>query len=128
MILLDTHAFIWLASEPRRLSKIARTAIRAHPASLHLSVVTAWEVSLLVKRGRLTLPMSAEEYLERAVAHLGIIELPLTRRVVQVSVRLPDIHNDPFDRILVAQCSVSNLSLVSCDAELSRYDGLKVIW
>lgn len=41
MILLDTHSFIWLASEPKRLSKAARTAIRAHPASLHLSVVTA---------------------------------------------------------------------------------------
>jgi PIN domain nuclease of toxin-antitoxin system len=128
MILLDTHAFVWLASEPERLSGAARAAIRSHPASLHLSVVSAWEVSLLVKRGRLKLPLSADEYLARAVDHLGIIELPLTRHIVQAAVSLPDVHNDPFDRILVAQCRASGLSLISCDAILPRYDSLQVIW
>ncbi len=128
MILLDTHALVWLASDPEKLSPAARSAIRAHPASLHISVVSAWEISLLVKRGRLTLPMSSEDYLTRAIAHHGLIELPLTRRVVQAAVSLPDIHNDPFDRILVAECSSHGLSLVSRDAVISRYPGVSVIW
>jgi len=128
VILLDTHALVWLASDPGQLSPAARSAIRAHPASLHISVVSAWEIFLLVKRGRLSLPMSPDDYLTRAIAHHGLIELPLTRRVVQSAVSLPDIHNDPFDRILVAECSSRGLSLVSRDAVISRYPGVSVIW
>lgn len=128
MILLDTHVLIWLASDPEQLSPVAQTAIRAHPASLHVSVVSVWEIALLVKRGRLTLPLPPDEYLTRAIAHHGLIELPLTRRVAQASVALPDIHNDPFDRILVAECNMRGLSLISRDGMIARYPGLPVIW
>jgi PIN domain nuclease of toxin-antitoxin system len=48
--------------------------------------------------------LSPDDYLSRAIAHHGLIELPLTRRVAQASVSLPDIHNDPFDRILISEC------------------------
>ena len=128
MILLDTHALVWLASDCEKLSSAAQTAIRAHPASLHISVVSAWELSLLSKRGRLVLPMPAEEYLARAIAHHGLIELPLTRQVAHASVALQDIHSDPFDRILIAECHARGLSLVSRDAVISRYPGMRVIW
>ena len=128
MILLDTHALVWLASDPDRLSDVARSSIRAHPASLHISVVSAWEISLLVKRGRLTLPLSPEEFLTRAIAHHGLIELPLTRKVAQASVSLPDIHNDPFDRILISECKERSLSLISCDTVIPRYPGIDVVW
>ena len=128
MILLDTHTFVWLASDPGQLSGPARTAIRAHPASLHISVVSAWEISLLVKRGRLSLPLPPEEYVARAMAHHGLIELPLTRQVAQAAVLLPDIHNDPFDRVLISECMARGLSLISRDAVIHRYAGLPVIW
>lgn len=128
MILLDTHALVWLASDPEKLSSQARIAIRAHPVSLHISIVSAWEISLLVKRGRLTLPLAPDEYLARAIAHHGLIELPLGRRVAQASVSLPDIHNDPFDRILITECHVRGLSLISRDALIPRYPNLRVIW
>ena len=128
MILLDTHVLVWMTSDPSWLSPAAKNAIRAHPASLHLSVVSAWEISLLVKRGRLILPLPPEEYLARAIAHHGLIELPLTRRTAQSAVSLPDVHNDPFDRVLVAECLLRGLSLVSRDAVISRYDGVRVIW
>ena len=128
MILLDTHTFVWLVSDPEQLSPAAQSAIRAHPASLHISVVSAWEISLLVKRGRLTLPLPPDEYFTRAIAHHGLIELPLTRKVAQASVSLPDIHNDPFDRILIAECNARGLSLISRDTVIPRYPGLHVIW
>ncbi len=127
-MLLDTHVLIWLASEPSQLSAAARDAIRAHPASLHISVVSAWEVALLVKRGRLLLPLPAEAYWTRAIAHHGLIELPVTSRVAQASVALPDLHNDPFDRILLAECATRGLSLISRDAVIARYPGVRVIW
>ncbi len=128
MILLDTHVLVWLASDPGQLSSVAQTAIRANPASLHISVVSAWEIVLLVKRGRLILPLSPDEFLTRAIAHHGLIELPFTRRVAQAAVALPDIHNDPFDRILVAECNARGLSLISRDGVIPRYPGLHVIW
>jgi len=128
MILLDTHALVWLASAPDRLSDAARSSIRANPASLHLSVVSAWEISLLVKRGRLTLPLPPEEFLTAAIAHHGLIELPLNRRIAQYSVSLPDLHHDPFDRILIAECLTRELSLISCDTVIPRYPGIHVVW
>ena len=128
MILLDTHALVWLASDPDRLSDAARACIRANPASLHISVVSAWEMSLLIKRGRLTLPLPPEEFLTRAIAHHGLIELPLTRQVAQASVSLPDLHNDPFDRVLIAECHARALSLISCDTVIPRYPGIRVVW
>lgn len=82
----------------------------------------------MVKRRRLVLPMSPGDYLSRAIAHHGWIELPLTRRVAQASVALPDIHNDPFDRILIAECHMGGLSLISRDARIPGYPGLHVIW
>ena len=128
MILLDTHALVWLASDPEQLSPTARAAIRSHPSSLHISVVTAWEIALLVKRGRLILPVPPEAFLTRVIAHHGLIELPLTRRVAQEAVSLPDIHNDPFDRILIAECSARGLAVVSRDGMIPRYPGVHVIW
>ena len=128
MILLDTHVLVWLASDPAQLSTAARTAIQANAASLHISVVSAWEISLLAKRGRLTLPLPPIEYLTRAIAHLGLIELPLTRRAVQAAVDLPDIHHDPFDRILIAECHTRSLSLISRDAVIPSYPGIQIVW
>jgi len=128
MILLDTHVLVWLASDTKRLSATARNSIQTHTKALHVSIVSAWEISLLVKRGRLKLPLPPENYFTRAVAHHGLIEMPLTRRIAQCSVNLPDLHNDPFDRILIAECQTHDLSLISCDSTLSRYPNLNVIW
>jgi PIN domain nuclease of toxin-antitoxin system len=128
VILLDTHAFVWLASEPGVLSEPVRTLISRHPAALYLSSVSAWEIVMLNKRGRLELPLPAEEYIERALFRHGIHELPLNRYTAQASVRLPDIHNDPFDRILIAEALERGMLLVSKDQTIARYPDVRVIW
>ncbi len=128
MILLDTHALVWLASDPKRLSAAARKAVTAHGGALHVSVVSAWEISLLVRSKRLTLPMSPEAFVEQAIRHLALIELPVTRESAQASVALPPLHNDPFDRVLIAECSLRGLSLISADRLMARYPGVRVIW
>lgn len=128
MILLDTHAMVWLASDPKRLSAAARQAINAHTATLHISAVTAWEISLLVRSGRLTLPMRPEDFVERTIRHAGLIELPITRESAQASVALPALHNDPFDRVLIAECGLRQLSLITADRVIAQYPGLRVIW
>jgi PIN domain nuclease of toxin-antitoxin system len=128
MILLDTHVMVWLASDPEKLSPRARNLIERHAGALHISVVSAWEIALLEKRHRLTLPMGAEDYVARVIDFHGLIELPLVRQVVHRAVRLPDVHDDPFDRILVAECLERRLTLVSRDTALTRYPDLRIAW
>lgn len=128
MILLDTHAFIWLVSSPDKISEKARAVITKNSSLLHLSVVSAWEISLLFRKNRLRLPLSPEQFVEEAVEHLHLIEIPLSRKTVQHSVKLPMIHNDPFDRVLIAECQLSNLSLISADKFICEYPDIDVIW
>lgn len=128
MILLDTHALVWLASEPELLSEPVQMLIRRHPAALYLSSVSAWESVMLEKRGRLELPLPAEDYIERALCRHGIHELPLNRYTAQASVGLPDIHNDPFDRILIAEALERGMILVSKDRTIARYPDVRVVW
>jgi len=103
VILLDTHVLVWMASDPDQLSQTAREAIHKFRGGLFISAVSAWEIALLHKRGRLLLPVSLEIFMRRAAARHGLHELPVTAALAMAAVTLPDIHNDPFDRILIAE-------------------------
>ncbi len=124
MILLDTQVFVWLVSAPDNLSRKAVALIRANADDLCLSIVSTWEISLLAKKGRLRLPASPEEYVADAVEYLRILEVPLTRKTVQYSVALPPIHNDPFDRVLIAESILNGWTLLSSDQMIPKYPGL----
>jgi PIN domain nuclease of toxin-antitoxin system len=128
MTLLDTHTFVWLASDQKELSAKAAVAIKKDLDSLFISVVTAWEIALLYKKGRLHLALPPPEFVERAIRHHGVQELPLTRELSMASVLLPDIHNDPFDRILVAEALQYRCRLVTKDAKIPLYPGVVTIW
>jgi PIN domain nuclease of toxin-antitoxin system len=128
MILLDTCAFIWLASDPARLTTKARECIKKYAYGLHISVVTAWEISILVRRSRLKLPCTPQQYLDDSIKHLSITEIPLTRQVAQASVDLPLIHNDPFDRIIIAEAMKNQFKLVTADRTIAHYAGIDLVW
>lgn len=128
MILLDTHAFIWWTSDRDRLSKKALKYIEAHSQELAFSVVSAWEIALLHKKKRLELPLSPTDFIERALKHYGIEELVLHRTTALKAVNLPDIHDDPFDRVLIAEAQVGKLKLVTKDSVIPKYPGLHIIW
>lgn len=128
MTLLDTHAFVWLASDQGALSPAALAAIKKDRDSLFISVVTAWEVALLQKKGRLFLPLPPEEFMQRALRHHGVQELKLQREIVIAGMALPDIHNDPFDRILVAEALHHKCRIVTKDEKIPLYPGVKAVW
>ena len=128
MLLLDTHAFIWLASNPKELSAAAKRAIQDHAAHLYFSSISALEIAILVKRQRLTLPMEPAAFIERALTHHGVHEIPVDKNVAMVSAALPDIHNDPFDRIIVATAQLNGLAIVSKDGLLRSYPEVKFCW
>lgn len=128
MILLDTHAFVWMASDPEKLSSRAVDAIQRNCEGLLVSVATCWEVALLHKRGRLSLPVSSERFLEKAIARHGIHEISVSRATVLASVALPDIHRDPFDRVLIAEAQLRGCPIVTRDETIASYPGVSVIW
>jgi PIN domain nuclease of toxin-antitoxin system len=119
-LLLDTHVLIWW-DEGRRLAAEARRAI-ADADSVYVSAASAWEVAIKTGLGRLR-PIRT---VEQAVDESGFLELPVTFRHAERVGKLPPHHRDPFDRLLIAQADVEELTLVTRDAVFARY-GVGVI-
>jgi PIN domain nuclease of toxin-antitoxin system len=119
-LLLDTHVLIWW-DEGRRLAAEARRAI-ADADSVYVSAASAWEVAIKTGLGRLRPTRTVEQ----AVDESGFLELPVTFRHAERVGKLPPHHRDPFDRLLIAQADVEDLTLVTRDAVFARY-GVAVI-
>ena len=114
-VLLDTHVLIWW-DEGRRLAREARRAIEEADA-VYVSAASAWEVAIKTGLGRLRPTRTVEE----AVSDSGFLELPVTFRHAERVTGLPPHHPDPFDRMLVAQAAVEELTLVTRDPVFARY-------
>jgi PIN domain nuclease of toxin-antitoxin system len=122
--LLDTHALLWAIGSPDRLSPAARAAVETGRAKV--SVVSLWE--LIVKKNRNTAPIREplswwQRHIARAETEVVAIRVP---HLAELD-RLPQIHGDPFDRMLVAQARSEQLRLVTADAALGRYD-VAIVW
>ena len=114
-VLLDTHVLIWW-DEGRRIAAAARQAIE-EADSVYVSAVSAWEVAIKTGLGRLRPTRTVEE----AASESGFLELPVTFRHAERVAGLPSHHRDPFDRMLVAQAAVEELTLVTRDPVFARY-------
>ena len=114
-VLLDTHVLIWW-DEGRRLSAEARQAIEVADA-VYVSAASAWEVAIKTALGRLRPTRTLEE----VVSDSGFLELPVTFRHAEWVTGLPPHHRDPFDRMLVAQAAVEELTLVTRDPVFAQY-------
>jgi PIN domain nuclease of toxin-antitoxin system len=119
--LLDTCAFLWLASDSGRLSARVRQLLSTPGASLFLSAVSAWEIAVKYGQGRLKLPQPPKLFVPDQRARHFIAELPLTEAAALLVANLPRHHKDPFDRILVCQALAHNLTIVTDDADVRRY-------
>ncbi len=125
-LLLDSHTFLWWASEPAKLSSTALTLCSDPANSLLLSSASAWEVQIKHSLGKLglTLPLSTLLAQQRANG-LGI--LPVTVDHVLLLDTLPYHHKDPFDRLIIAQAIVEGASVVTADQAFSHYS-VSTIW
>ena len=114
-VLLDTHVLIWW-DEGRRIAAEARQAIE-EADDVYVSAASAWEVAIKTALGRLRSTRTVEE----AASDSGFLELPVTLRHAEWVTGLPPHHRDPFDRMLVAQAAVEELTLVTRDPVFARY-------
>ena len=128
MLLLDTHAFVWLVSDQDKLSKRAKKLVQEHPEDLFFSSISALEIAFLERSKRLKLPLASDVFIEKALEHHGIQDLPLNWKVANESGKLPRIHDDPFDRILIATAIANKLSLLTKDEVIPKYPGVKTVW
>lgn len=126
-LLLDTHAWLWLFSQPQRLPALARAAV-ADPTNPRMwSTVCVWEIATKQALGKLSLPVSPADFVAVRMVETGASALPLTHGHALASAALPRHHGDPFDRLLVAQAQVDGLTLVTGDPQLSAYD-VEILW
>lgn len=127
--LLDTHVFLWAASEPERLSAAA-TEILLEPRSvLLLSAASVWEALLKAQKGKLPFfqdRVPADEF-EYHIRQLGLAPLAVNLAHVTRSSTLPSLHTDPFDRLIVAQALVEGVPLITADQAMRQYP-MRVIW
>jgi PIN domain nuclease of toxin-antitoxin system len=126
LIVLDTHAWIWLASDPKRLSRPAAKEIQ-RAKRIAVSAISLWEIAMLVRKRRIELDRSLLEWVERALESTRAEILPLTPAVAAVGSEL-ELHGDPGDRIIAATALLAAATLVTKDEHLRRYDALKTVW
>ena len=123
MILLDTCALIWIMNRDPLLPAALRAMERAaRGGELYLSPISAWEIGMLVRRGRLVLDVSAEVYVSRAFSRPGVQVAALTPEIAVRSSHLPGtLHSDPADRMLIATAMLMGLKLMTRDRDLLNY-------
>jgi PIN domain nuclease of toxin-antitoxin system len=126
-LLLDTCTFLWLNAEPERVSAKALAACESVENELFLSAVSAWEIGVKWSAGRLHLPVDPGTYVASRREQNGIDSLPLDEEAVLQVVKLPALHRDPFDRMLICQALVEGMVVVTPDPLIGQYP-VRVLW
>ncbi|MEM7697525.1 MAG: type II toxin-antitoxin system VapC family toxin [Verrucomicrobiota bacterium] len=117
-ILVDSHIAVWWLSDPQKLRSSARSAIADPQHQVYLSAASVWELSIKIAKGKLSMPLEFVEILEAD----GFLLLPITTQHALATSELPPHHNDPFDRMLVAQARVDGMMLATSDDAIFDYD------
>lgn len=123
-LLLDTHVWIWLMNQDVQLSsKFLKEVDRSQKQeSILISVISIWEIGMLVEKKRIELDMDCLDWVERALALTGVVLAPISPRIAIHSTRLSGVvHGDPEDRLLIATAEEENAVLVTHDEKLLEY-------
>lgn len=122
-LLLDTHAFLWWDSRNPSLGSAAAAAIADPDNRVFVSAASVWEIAVKARLGRLSFTGSPSA----AIGSNGFTPLPILSEHAEASAILPDIHQDPFDRILIAQALARRFVLVTADHKVRQYEA-PVLW
>jgi len=117
-LLLDSHTFLWWLAEDPKLSAGARQAVADPSSTVHVSAATVWELSIKASLGKLDLDGAD---LVEEIEENDFVELPMTARHSLAAATLARHHNDPFDRMLIAQARIEGLTIVTRDPAFRAY-------
>jgi PIN domain nuclease of toxin-antitoxin system len=126
-LLLDTCTFLWIVADAPELSRRARDLFQAADNEAYLSAASAWEIAVKHGLGRLPLPEAPDRFVREMREAHGIASLPVDEESSLHLSRLPALHDDPFDRVLVSQAIVHGLTILTPDALITQYPG-RTIW
>lgn len=126
-LLLDTHIFLWFIGRDSQLAVAARDAIRDPRNEVFLSVVSLWEIIIKHQIGKLPLPQSPEIYVPAQRARHQIVSLPVDEASIIQVAKLPLLHRDPFDRLLIGQALEHGLTLVTVDPAIQAYPAVSLL-
>ena len=126
-LLLDTQCWLWWFAQPDCLNAAAIAAISDETNELWLSVASVWEMGIKVALGKLLLPEPLDSYLPSRMAQLGVRSLDIRATHALQSASLPLHHRDPFDRMLIAQAQVEQMTVVTSDSQFKLYE-VPLLW
>lgn len=126
-LLFDTHSFIWWADEPAKLSPAALAALEDEDNRLYLSDASIWEMQIKFQLGKIKLKLTLPDLIESQKRDNDVEILHITTEHILALGKLPFHHKDPFDRLLIAQSIVEDLTIVTLDSEFSAYPA-KLLW
>jgi PIN domain nuclease of toxin-antitoxin system len=119
-VLLDTHVFLWLHTEPKRLGAHLELLEDRRNERL-LSAVSSWEIAIKYRLGRLPLPEPPQHYVPSRMRAIGATPLPIEHSHALAVAALEPLHSDPFDRLLVAQAGLLDVPILTADAAIVQY-------
>ena len=120
-LLLDTHVWLWSITTPGKLGREGLALLENTANELFLSAASAWEISIKYRLGRLPLPEPPHKFIPPRLIRDGIKPLPVEHHHACHVANLPDLHRDPFDRLLIAQAQTERLALITADQGLKDY-------
>ena len=126
--LLDTHTLLWMFSGDARLSSRASEVLCDSGNNLFFSMASYWELCIKISIGKLELQANWEKHLDNEMKSNGIQMLSIYPEHCLEVVKLPWVHRDPFDRLLLAQARVESATLISADQHFNGYPGVDVVW
>ena len=131
MIMLDTCAIVWDALEPNKLSDKAKNAINKADEfnALIISDISIWEISMLIKRNRLSIESSASHFINLYLQTRNVSVVQISPEIAELSVNLDEsINKDPADRIISATAIIQNARLVTADKNLIASEIIETVW
>ena len=126
-LLLDTCTFLWISGGSRSLPPRVAELYRSTEHEVFLSAASAWEIAIKHQNGRLLLPESAQLLVPGERERLGVVALPIDEESALHVARLPPLHRDPFDRMIVAQAIVHGMTILTPDPLVTQYPA-RTLW
>ncbi len=125
--LLDTHVLLWWINDDPRLPDYIRSIIAAGKNELFFSAAGCWEIAIKYRLGRIKLPQKPDIFIIEQLSKNEIQSLPVFASHALYECNLPNLHRDPFDRIIVSQAKVEKIPIITADPLIKQYK-VNVIW